>query len=262
MAALARILLQVRPLDADADGPLPAPHDGIPGDLQPAVLHHGHGALGDLVALGQVRIEVLLPVEGAPGLDLAVEPQSQRDGHLHGRVVDRGQGARKAQADRAGPAVGGPAVAVLAGAEHLGPGEQLDMHLQPDDRFVCPLIHLGPPGTILLAQAEAAENLVQGRLRPVLAREPRQQAPEALERRGRQLGRGRDPPAGRAGPSGAPAHPGGAAAARWPGRPDRPPAPGCPGTVPSGDPRGRPGRRWRRKSAAPPQGPGPPGSGR
>ncbi len=56
--ALAGVLLEMQPLDAD-DDPLAA--EQIDDDL--ALTHHRVLILGDLIALGQVGIEIVLPVE-------------------------------------------------------------------------------------------------------------------------------------------------------------------------------------------------------
>ena len=126
---LAGVLLHV---DAgDADGPAAAVHL----DLHPAVLADGQLELGDLVALGQVRVEIVLageavfPVQGRSG------GQPQLDGRLHHLAVEYRQGTGHAQADRAGVGVGRGAERGGAAAEDLTQGFHLGVDFQPDHGF-------------------------------------------------------------------------------------------------------------------------------
>jgi hypothetical protein len=112
--------------------------------LRVAAVRKGHapaGAVGvfvlaDLVALGQVWIEVVLAVEPGVALDLAFERQGGADGHPQRRLVQPRQHAGKAQVDHRYPGVGLAAEGVLGGGEQLGPEAQLDMHLEADDGLV------------------------------------------------------------------------------------------------------------------------------
>ena len=92
--------------------------------------------LADLVALRQVGIEVVLPVEDRPRRDLALEGHRDHQREVHRlRVRDR-QRARVAEADRAGVRVRLVPERERAAAEHLRPRPQLDVDLDADDRLV------------------------------------------------------------------------------------------------------------------------------
>jgi hypothetical protein len=119
---LGGVLLEVHAVDAHV-AQVPAPAQGLV-------------VLGDLVALGQVGIEVVLAVEDRPRGEVAAERQTD-----HQAVVDRlgvgdRQRPREAEADRAGARVRRLAEAQRAAAEHLRPGGELDVDLQPDDGLV------------------------------------------------------------------------------------------------------------------------------
>ena len=106
------------------------------GDVDPAVLGDGLVELRDLVALGQVGIEVVLAREDGALADLAVEGERGQRGELDGLGVEHGQRAGQAEADRADIGIGRGAEVVGAAAEGLGRGEQLDVHFEPDDGLV------------------------------------------------------------------------------------------------------------------------------
>ncbi len=92
--------------------------------------------LGDLVALGQVGIEVVLAVEDRARRELGAEREADHQPEVHGARVGDGQAAGQPQADGAGARVGGLAEGELAAAEHLRRGRELDVDLQADDRLV------------------------------------------------------------------------------------------------------------------------------
>ena len=75
--------------------------------------------LRDLIALRQVRIEIVLPVEDAPEVDLRLEaeagPHRLRDAFL----VDHRQHARQRRIDQADMALGSPPKAVDAPEKSL-----------------------------------------------------------------------------------------------------------------------------------------------
>ncbi len=85
-----------------------------------------------LVALGQVRVEVVLAGEDADRLDGAAQRQPGPHRQLHHLLVERRQHAGHAQADRADVAVGLAAELGGAAAEDLGPGEELGVDLEPE----------------------------------------------------------------------------------------------------------------------------------
>ena len=119
---LGRVLLEVDAVDAHvAQMPAQAERDVV---------------LGDLVALGEVRIEVVLAVEDRARRDLAAQREAHHDPVGHGLGVGHRQRPGQAEADRAGARVRLLAEAQLAPAEHLRAGLELDVDLQPDDGFV------------------------------------------------------------------------------------------------------------------------------
>ena len=92
--------------------------------------------LGDLVALGQVGIEVVLAVEDRARRELGAEREADHQPEVHGAGVGHGQAAGQPQADRAGARVGRLAEGQLAAAEHLRGGRELHVDLEADDRLV------------------------------------------------------------------------------------------------------------------------------
>jgi len=65
--------------------------------------------LGDLVALRQIGVAVVLAVHFGEGGDLAVQRETGFDAHLDGSFVDNGKCAGKPKADRASVGIGGSA---------------------------------------------------------------------------------------------------------------------------------------------------------
>ena len=131
------VLLEVRAGDADDDLAALGRHR----HRQAAVARQREGVLADLVALGQVGVEVVLALEAHRlGLDLAVQCQPGEHHELHGAAVDDRQRTRHAHADGADARVRLVVLALgwgrRAGAEHLGLGPQLCVDLDPDDRLV------------------------------------------------------------------------------------------------------------------------------
>ena len=131
MQALAGVLLHVQSSDAD---PLRLSRGRR--HIDPAVLCDGLVELRDLVALGQVGIEVVLAREDGALAHLAVDGQGGQRGVLDGLGVEHRQRAGQAQADRADIRVGGRAEVVGATAKGLGRGEQLDVDFETNDGLV------------------------------------------------------------------------------------------------------------------------------
>ena len=128
---LGHILFQVDALDADACCV------AVELDIEVAVEGDGVLVLGDLVALHEVGVGVVLAVEAGGVGDGAVEGQAGGDGVLDGTAVDDGEDAGHAQADGADVGVGRRAlVARAARAEHLALGEELDVDFQPYDGLI------------------------------------------------------------------------------------------------------------------------------
>jgi hypothetical protein len=69
MHRLAGILLQMQPRDADR-----ADRATLQLDVDDALTHDRMGELADLIAGGQIGIEVVLAVEAADEVDLGVQP--------------------------------------------------------------------------------------------------------------------------------------------------------------------------------------------
>jgi hypothetical protein len=124
------VLLEMRTVDADV--------------AEPTVDGEGLVVLADLVALRQVGIEVVLAVEDGSGRHLALERRRDHQPVADRLFVDRRQGPRMTEADRAGVDVGLIAEGARTAAEHLGPGGELDVDLQPDHRLVAVLRRHSP----------------------------------------------------------------------------------------------------------------------
>ena len=119
---LGRVLLQVDAVDAHV--------------AEPASAAQRHVVLGDLVALGVVRIEVVLAVKQRAVGDLAAERQADHHAELDRALIGHRQGSGETQADGAGVDVRRIAERQLAAAEHLRSRLQLDVDLKPDHRLV------------------------------------------------------------------------------------------------------------------------------
>jgi hypothetical protein len=132
------VLLDVNPTDAHPLRPLRRV------DLQIAVQTEGVIIHGALILGGEVRVEIVLPVEQAVFGDLAVQGQAGEDGPLDGPLVGDGERPGHPGADRADVAVRlrRGAVHHRARAEHLGAGLQLRVDLQADHRLE---LHRSPP---------------------------------------------------------------------------------------------------------------------
>ena len=126
---LRRVLLEVGAVDAHV--------------AEPAGAGDRNVVLADLVGLRAVGIEVVLAVEDRARRDLALQRRGDLQRVVDRLLVDHRQHARMGEADRAGVDVGLVAEGELAAAEHLRPGRQLDVDLQPDHRLQ--LSHRGPP---------------------------------------------------------------------------------------------------------------------
>ena len=124
---LAGVFLEVEAVEADGEV--------VVGERQAAAAGQRAVVLADLVALGEVGVEVVLPREHGGLLDLAAEGQGELDGEVDGATVEEREGAGIAEADGADEGVGVGAEAVGAAAEELGGGGELDVDFQADDRF-------------------------------------------------------------------------------------------------------------------------------
>ena len=171
MDELARVLFQVHAANAHLARP----------DLQEAIDAHGQVVLADLVALGQVRIHVVLAVELGVPRDLAVESQGGLEACLDGGAVRHRQNTGQAQAHLAHVCVRRCVQrSHPAAAKHLGQRLRLDVHLHADHDFPftsplaggrAPAGHGGGGGVVLPTRQPLPPQL-SSRL-PLRMREPR-----------------------------------------------------------------------------------------
>ncbi len=75
-------------------------------DREGAALHDRNLVLADLVALRQVRVEVILAREDAARRDMGADGQPELDGALDGALVQHGQHARQREVHGRGLRVG------------------------------------------------------------------------------------------------------------------------------------------------------------
>ena len=123
---LGGVLLEVRARDL---------HVRAAGDRELAAPGEREVVLADLVALGQVGIEVVLAVEDRALRDLAAEREPDHQPVVHGLRVQRRQRARVAEADGARARVRLLAERQRAAAEHLRARRELDVDLEADHRL-------------------------------------------------------------------------------------------------------------------------------
>ena len=145
MQALAGVLFHMHAGDADA---LAA---GRALDFDVAMFRHRLVVLRDLVALGQVGIEIVLAGEDRSRVDLAIQRRGRQHGELHRPPVQNRQRARQPQTHRADIRVRRIAKPGRAAAEDLGAGQKLDVDFQPDDRLVPGMAVTGVSGVVAMA---------------------------------------------------------------------------------------------------------------
>src|SRR5690606_25454753 len=91
--------------------------------------------LGNLIALWQVGIEVVLACELRDWLNGTVEGQRRGDGRIDGGGIQHRERSGQTEADGTGLAVGRRAERRAAATENLGAGRKLGVHLEADDGF-------------------------------------------------------------------------------------------------------------------------------
>ena len=128
MDQFARVFFQVDPFDSHR-----VRSSVIAGDLQKAILAKGSFVLRNLVALGQIRVKVVLARKARMPVDHAAESKACLDRELHGLLVEHGKRAGLAGAHRADAAVGRSLVIYRTGAEELGLSLQLHVRFKTDD---------------------------------------------------------------------------------------------------------------------------------
>ena len=127
---LGGVFFQVKTRDAD---PFLGPANF---DFEPATGSERQFVLRDLIALGQVRVEVILAGEAGMLVDRAVQRERSAHGHLHGAFVEHWQSTGEAETDGTDVGVWRIAEARRAAAKDLRPGEELDVDFQTDDRLI------------------------------------------------------------------------------------------------------------------------------
>ncbi len=128
------VFLKVRARDADRADPIFGEGGG---DREGPAFDDGLVELGDLVALGEVGIEIVLAVERGAVADGAVEGEADADTEADGLLVHDRQGAGLAAAGGADGAVGRRGLRNgRATAKHLRGRLEAHVDLQADDRDV------------------------------------------------------------------------------------------------------------------------------
>jgi hypothetical protein len=123
---LPRVLFQVRP--RQADGLLPARGR----DRHGAALHDRDLVLADLVALRQVRIEVVLARKHRAPLDHRADGEPEAHRQLHCSGVRHGEHTRQREVNCAGLRIGRRAKRGRGAREHLAARAQLRVRLEAD----------------------------------------------------------------------------------------------------------------------------------
>ena len=116
MNKLARILFHVDSGQADASG------GAVQVNLHPAVFGQRQLILGNLIALGKIRIKIILAGKPAVRGNLAIGGQPHFDGKLHHFFVEHRQHPRHAQADRTGLGIGRRPELGRTAAKDFAPG--------------------------------------------------------------------------------------------------------------------------------------------
>ncbi len=124
---LAGILFEMQSLDADLDA-----LGGREVDRDLALADDRALVLADLVALRQVRIEIVLPVEDRAVVDPRLQAEAGADRLAHAFLVDDGQHARHGRVDEADIGVRRIAEAHRRAREQLGVGGHLRVDLEAD----------------------------------------------------------------------------------------------------------------------------------
>ena len=144
---LSGVLLDLDPVDPDGAFHRLAVRPGIQPDVDRPRFRQRKLVLRDLVALGKVRIEVVLPLEDRLLVDLAVEREPREDRQFHRSPVGHRKRPGQPVTDRTQMGVRRRTELVRAPAEQFRPGVELDVHLQPDDGLEG-IGHRVPEGTV------------------------------------------------------------------------------------------------------------------
>src|SRR5439155_6570201 len=120
-------------MDPHKPDPLPA----APGaDLDTAADAERPIVLGDLVALGEIRIEVVLSGEDAPFRDRGADRETGHDRETDRPLVQHGKHPRKSEAHRTDLGIGSCSERSAAPAEYLRPRLELRVDFEAHDRLV------------------------------------------------------------------------------------------------------------------------------
>ena len=92
--------------------------------------------LRDLVALGQVGIEIILACKNRSLVDAALQRHRRQRGELHDLLVEHGQRARHAKADWADIRIWWRPKPRGTRAKNLGCRQELNVDFQPDDWLI------------------------------------------------------------------------------------------------------------------------------
>ena len=101
-----------------------------------AALHHRNFKLADLIALGQIGVEIILAGKNAARRNMRTQRQPQFDGAGHRFAVHDRQRAGQGHVHHAGLRVGRGAKSRGCAAEYLAFGLQLGVRFKADDDFV------------------------------------------------------------------------------------------------------------------------------
>jgi hypothetical protein len=132
---LAGVLLEMQPLDADLDVLELALAVGTDRDDDLALADDRILVLGDLIALRQVGVEIVLAVEDRAVVDLRLEAKTGAHGLGHAFLVDHRQHAGHRRIDEADIGIGGLAEFGRGAGEQLRVACDLGVDLQTDDDF-------------------------------------------------------------------------------------------------------------------------------
>ena len=114
-----------------------------------AALHHRNFKLADLVALGQVGVEIIFPRKDAALGDVRAQCQTELNRAFNRAFVHHRQGAGQGQVHRTSLGVGFGAKSGGSAAENFAVRGQLRVGFKADDDFVAVNqwgVHAAPPG--------------------------------------------------------------------------------------------------------------------
>ena len=160
---LAGILFDVDALDADLLGTF------LGLDLDRSLADDRMIELADLIALRQIRVEIVLAVEAGPGVDLRLQRHSGPHRLAYAFLVQHRQHARHGGVDEAHLRVGLGAELRRGAGEELGLGRDLRMHLEADHDLPVPGGALDPIAAHHHASGRAVKPARSSSARPALS---------------------------------------------------------------------------------------------